>query len=245
MTTTTETTAETTAERLRRSTALRATWLLAAIAVLVVLMAVSTAIGARSVGLDDIIAAYVGSAETMEQGAVAKRIPRTLLAVLAGAALGITGAVMQGVTRNPLADPGILGVNTGAALAVVLGMAYLSLTSADQYIWLAMLGAAVTAVFVCIIGSLGHGGTTPLKLALAGAATAAALTSFISAVTLTRADLVDLARDWQIGRWTNCPAVSASACGSPWPWRSRPTSCCWTSRRPTSMSPIRSRSWTC
>jgi iron complex transport system permease protein len=194
-----ETTAETTAERLRRSTTLRTVWLVLAIVVLLVVMAVSTAVGARAVGLDDILAAYGGSVDSIAQGAVAKRIPRTILAVVAGAALGITGAVMQGVTRNPLADPGILGVNTGAALAVVLGMAYMGLNSASEYIWLAMTGAAVTAVFVYIIGSLGHGGTTPLKLALAGSATAAALTSFISAVTLTRADLVDLARDWQIG----------------------------------------------
>ncbi|WP_420098800.1 FecCD family ABC transporter permease [Corynebacterium sp.] len=166
-------------------------------------MALSTAVGSRSVGLSDILAAYWSTAggpvEGYDQAAVATRIPRTVLAVVAGAALGVTGAVMQGVTRNPLADPGILGVNTGAALAVVLGMAYLSLSTATQQIWVAMAGAAVTAVFVYVIGSLGHGGATPLKLALAGSATAAALTSFISAVMLTRTDLVDQARDWQIG----------------------------------------------
>ena len=193
------TTAETTAERLRRSTVMRTTWLLVAVGVLVVVMALSTAVGSRHVGLGDIWSAYLGNRDTFAEGVVAKRIPRTLLAVIAGAALGISGTVMQGVTRNPLADPGILGINTGAALAVVLGIAYLGLSSAHQYIWLAMVGSAVTAVFVYVIGSLGHGGTTPLKLALAGSATAAALTSFISAVTLTRTDIVDLTKSWEIG----------------------------------------------
>ena len=178
---------------------MRTTWLLVGIGVLVAVMALSTAIGSRYVGLGDIWAAYLGHNDNISQGSVTKRIPRTVLAVVTGAALGVSGAVMQGVTRNPLADPGILGINTGASLAVVLGIAYLSLTEASQYIWLAMGGAAATAVFVYVIGSLGHGGTTPLKLALAGSATAAALTSFISAVTLTRNDIVDLAKSWEIG----------------------------------------------
>lgn len=199
MTATPTATAATTAERLRRSTLLRTTWLLVGVGVLVIVMALSTAIGSRHVGVGDIIAAYTGHNDNFSQGAVAKRIPRTILAVVTGAALGVSGAVMQGVTRNPLADPGILGVNTGASLAVVLGIAYLGLSTANQYIWLALGGGAVTAVFVYVIGSLGHGGATPLKLALAGAATAAALTSVISAVTLTRNDIVDLARDWEIG----------------------------------------------
>lgn len=192
-------TAGTTAERLRRSALMRTTWLLIGVGVLVSVMALSTAVGSRQVGFGDIWAAYLGNNDNFFQGVVAKRIPRTVLAVIAGAALGISGAVMQGVTRNPLADPGILGINTGAALAVVLGIAWFGLTTAGQYIWLALFGAAVTAVFVYVIGSLGHGGTTPLKLALAGSATAAALTSFISAVTLTRTDIVDLTKSWEIG----------------------------------------------
>ena len=79
---------------------------------------------------------------------------------------------MQGVTRNPLADPGILGINTGASLAVVVGIAGFGLTAASSYIWVAILGAALTAVLVYVLGSLGQGGATPLKLALAGAAPA-------------------------------------------------------------------------
>ncbi|MGO1452906.1 MAG: FecCD family ABC transporter permease [Brevibacterium yomogidense] len=191
--------APSTAALLRRSTRVRLVWLLVSAAVLAVLMVASTMIGSRSVGIDGVLAAYTGSVEGFDQAAVAKRIPRTLLAVLAGAALAVSGAVMQGVTRNPLADPGILGVNTGASLAVVIGMAWFGLSSAAGYIWWAIAGAGITAVFVYSIGSLGRGGASPLKLALAGAATAAALTSFISAVVLPRGDIADLARDWQIG----------------------------------------------
>lgn len=194
-----QSTVESTAARLRRSTRVRLLWMLVALAILAILMVASTMIGSRNVGLDDVLAAYLGSASGFDQASVAKRIPRTLLAICVGAGLGISGAVMQGVTRNPLADPGILGVNTGASLAVVVGIAYFGLSNATDYIWFAIVGAGVTSVFVYAIGSLGRQGATPLKLALAGAATAAALSSFISAVVLPRGDISDLARDWQIG----------------------------------------------
>lgn len=194
---TSQSTVESTAAKLRRSTHVRLAWMLAALAVVAVLMILSTMIGSRNVGLDDVLAAYGGSAAGFDQAAVAKRIPRTLLAVCVGAALGISGAVMQGVTRNPLADPGILGVNTGASLAVVIGIAFFGLSTADGYIWFAIVGATLTAVFVYAVGSLGRQGATPLKLALAGAATAAALSSFISAVVLP----AETSRIWHaIGR---------------------------------------------
>lgn len=194
-----QSTVESTAAQLRRSTRIRLLWMLVALATVSILMVASTMIGSRNVDLADVIAAYGGSANGFDQAAVAKRIPRTLLAVCVGAGLGISGAVMQGVTRNPLADPGILGVNTGASLAVVVGIAYFGLSSAADYIWFAIVGAGLTSVFVYTIGSLGRQGATPLKLALAGAATAAALSSFISAIVLPRGDIADLARDWQIG----------------------------------------------
>ena len=183
----------------RRSRRLRALWLPALILVLVALMFTSVAVGSREVGWADIVAALGGSAEGFDEAAVAKRIPRTLLAVLAGAALGVAGTVMQGVTRNPIADPGILGVNMGASLAVVVGMATFGLSSAASYVWVAIVGAGASAVFVYVIGSLGRGGATPLKLALAGTATSAALASFISAVVLPRNDMAGGVRSWQIG----------------------------------------------
>jgi iron complex transport system permease protein len=174
-------------------------WLLVSLAVLAGLLLASVLIGSREVSWDEIVAALGGSVDGFGAAAVATRIPRTLLAVVAGAALGMSGAVMQGVTRNPLADPGILGVNVGAALAIVCGMAYFGLTNAHEMIWTAIFGAGVTALFVYTIGSLGRGGSTPLKLALAGAATSAALASFVTAVVLPRNDIAGGVRSWQIG----------------------------------------------
>ncbi|KRW95602.1 iron ABC transporter permease [Paracoccus sp. MKU1] len=173
---------------------------LAAVLLLVALLcALSVAIGTREVGWDDIAAALAGRAETIGQAAVAARLPRTALAFLAGAALGLSGALLQGVTRNPLADPGILGINMGAALAVVVGVAWFSITSAQAYIWAAILGAGLTAVFVYVIGSLGRGGATPLKLALAGAATSVAFSSLVIAVVLPRGDIAGGIQSWQVG----------------------------------------------
>ena len=159
----------------------------------------SVVIGSRDVSWTDIVAGIGGSTENIGQAAVVKRAPRTVLALLVGAALGLAGGIMQGVTRNPLADPGILGVNMGASLAVVAGIAWFGLSSATGYIWTAIAGAAVAALFVYTVGSLGRGGATPLKLALAGAATSAALASFITAVALPRGDIAELVRSWQVG----------------------------------------------
>lgn len=183
----------------RRPKRLRSLWLLVSLGVLAGLMLASVMIGSREVSWAEIMAALGGSIDGFGPAAVATRIPRTLLAVVAGAALGLSGAVMQGVTRNPLADPGILGVNVGASLAVVCGMAYFGLTSASEMIWVAIVGAGATALFVYTIGSLGRGGSTPLKLALAGAATSAALASFVTAVVLPRNDIAEGVRSWQIG----------------------------------------------
>lgn len=183
----------------RRPGSARVLWLLAVVAVLVLLAAASVAVGSRDVGWSDIVAALGGSSDTIAEAAVTKRIPRTVLAVLVGAALGLAGAVMQGVTRNPLADPGVLGINMGASLFVVAGLAWFGLFTATSRIWTAIAGAAVAAVLVYAVGSLGRGGATPLKLALAGAATSAALTSFITAIALPRGDIAESVQSWQVG----------------------------------------------
>ncbi|MFI5938163.1 FecCD family ABC transporter permease [Actinoplanes sp. NPDC051494] len=183
----------------RRPAPVRALWVVVAIAVLTGLMLASIAIGSRSVGWSAILDALGGADDTMDTAAVSLRIPRTLLAVVVGAALALAGGVMQGVTRNPLADPGILGVNTGASLAVVTGIVSFGLASPASFIWVAIGGAGLTALFVYAVGSLGRGGATPLKLALAGAATSAALASLISAFILPRADLSANFQSWQIG----------------------------------------------
>lgn len=144
-----------------RSTIGNSVWLLVLLGVLVLLVIASITIGSRNVDWADIVAALGGATDNIGQGAIAKRIPRTVLAMLVGAALGLAGTVMQGVTRNPLADPGILGVNMGASLAVVIGMAWFGLWTQTSMIWVAIIGAAAAAVFVYTIGSLGRGGATP------------------------------------------------------------------------------------
>jgi iron complex transport system permease protein len=173
--------------------------LLAGVAVTVIAATGSVWLGSRGVSWSDVWAALGGADDTLGQAAVTKRIPRTVLALLAGGALGVSGAVMQGVTRNPIADPGILGVNMGASLAIVIGIVHFGLVDPRSYIWVAILGAGVAAVFVYAVGSLGRGGATPLKLALAGAATSAALTSFVTAIVLPRNDLAGTFQSWQIG----------------------------------------------
>lgn len=183
----------------RRSSRDRSLWLGAMVAGLAVLCLLSLVIGTRDVAWADVTAALGGQVDTIAQAAVAMRIPRTVLAVLAGAALGLAGAVMQGVTRNPLADPGILGVNMGASLAVVIGVAWFNIASAQAFIWCAILGAGGAAVFVYTVGSLGRGGATPLKLALAGAATSIAFASLVIAVVLPRNDIAGGIQAWQIG----------------------------------------------
>ncbi|MGY1704772.1 FecCD family ABC transporter permease [Geodermatophilus sp. SYSU D00697] len=183
----------------RRPGSVRLLWLLLVLGVLALVVAASVTVGSREVGWSDIVAALGGSSENLGQAAVTKRLPRTVLAVVIGGALGLAGAVMQGVTRNPLADPGVLGINMGASLAVVCGLAWFGLFSASSRVSVAILGAALSAVFVYAVGSLGRGGATPLKLALAGAATSAALASFVTAVALPRGDIAADVQSWLIG----------------------------------------------
>lgn len=182
-----------------RSNQWRVIWLAVTVGLVTGLCLLSVVIGTRSVPWPDVWAGLGGHVDTIGQAAVAKRLPRTFLAAAAGAALGLSGAIMQGVTRNPLADPGILGVNMGASLAVVIGIAWFGMASAQTYVWTAILGAGATAVFVYAIGSLGRGGSTPLKLALAGAATSVAFSSLVIAITLPRNDIAGGIRSWQIG----------------------------------------------
>lgn len=183
----------------RRPRAVLLLWLAGLIAALAVAAFLSVTLGSRGVGLHDVFAALGGDSTGFDRASVTKRIPRTALAMLAGAALGVSGALLQGVTRNPVADSGILGIDMGASLAVVTGIALFGLTSATSYAWVAIFGSAACALGVYAIGSLGRGGATPLKLTLAGAATSAALVSLISAVVLPRGDIAESVRSWQIG----------------------------------------------
>ena len=159
----------------------------------------SIAFGTRVVGIGEIVGGLSGSRTDIGALVVAERLPRTAVALVAGAALGVSGALMQAVTRNPIADPGILGVNIGASLAILIGVAFLDISGASQFLWFALIGATLTAVFVYAVGSLGPGGPTPVKLALAGVATSAVLSCAISAVMLPRAQGLDDYRFWQMG----------------------------------------------
>ncbi|KTR96497.1 iron ABC transporter permease [Microbacterium testaceum] len=177
----------------------RAVGVAALVVVLVVAAILSVTFGARDVTAADVWAGLTGSTDTASAAAVAKRVPRTLLAILVGGALAVSGTVLQGATRNPLADPQILGINGGAGLAIVVGIAFFGLGSPTSYIWVGMVGAAAAAVLVYAIGSLGRGGATPLRLALAGAVSAVAFSSLTSAILLPRINVMNDFRFWQIG----------------------------------------------
>lgn len=176
------------------------TMLVSSMFILLMCILASLAFGARFVNFPDVIDILIHSKKTsLIEIVVHERIPRSVFGIIAGAALGVSGALMQAITRNPIADPSILGVNTGASLFVVSGIAFLHIGSLSQYIWLALIGAAVTSLFVYGIGSLGYGGATPIKLALAGAATSAALSSVVSAIILPRTEVMNAFRFWQVG----------------------------------------------
>lgn len=187
------------AASLRRPAAVRLAWLVIGMLVLGVLATASITLGTRDVSFSEVLAALGGDTSSVSEAAVITRIPRTVLALLIGAALALSGATMQAITRNPLAEPGILGVTGGASLAVVIGIAFFGLASPVGYMIVAVIGAAVAAVLVYSIGSLGRGGATPLKLALAGAASSAAFMSLVSAILLPRVDVMETFRFWQIG----------------------------------------------
>lgn len=162
--------------------------------------AASLAFGSRNVGIDQVMDALLHpDIKDFSALVVRERIPRTVFGMIAGASLGVSGALMQAITRNPVADPSVLGVNTGASLFVVSGIAFFHISTANEYIWFALAGAALTTIFVYRIGSMGSGGATPIKLALAGAATSAALSSLVSAIILPRAEAMNSFRFWQVG----------------------------------------------
>ncbi|AYG04472.1 FecCD family ABC transporter permease [Gryllotalpicola protaetiae] len=179
----------------------RATIFVASFVALALLTLLSLGLGAESLSLAQLLHALahpLGGGQP-ERIVIGLRLPRTAVALVAGAALGLAGAVMQGVTRNPLADPGLLGVNAGASLAVVTAIGAFGVSTASGYVWFAFGGAAVAAAVVYAIGVLGSGGATPVKLALAGAALTATLTSITTLVLLSHQDVFQQFRFWQVG----------------------------------------------
>ena len=166
---------------------------------LVTAMFLSVTYGVKAVGLSDVIEAFKNNSSTdYNVNVVQARIPRTIFGLLAGAALSISGVFMQSITRNPIADPSILGVNTGASLFIVIGITFFNIQSRFSYISLAFLGALLAALLVYRLASLGYGGPTPIKLAISGAAVSTALSSFVSMIIMPNSSVMTTYRFWQI-----------------------------------------------
>ncbi len=161
----------------------------------------SIAFGAAEIAPADVWRALVAFDATNTEHLIIQtlRIPRAAVAALVGAALAVAGALMQGLTRNPLADPGILGIETGAALGVVAAVYFLQIGSLYLYALFAFVGAALTAIAVYALGSLGRGGPTPLKITIAGAALTALLSSLTTGMLIFNQRTLEEVRFWLAG----------------------------------------------
>jgi iron complex transport system permease protein len=197
------------AERARRGllgrNSFRATLLVLLVGVLVLAFLGSIALGSKEIPLGVVLDGLFEFDATNPDHLIVRslRVPRTVVGALVGGALGLAGAMMQGVTRNPLADPGILGVNAGAALFVVIAIHSFDIGSLSGYVWFAFVGAAITSVVVYSLGSMGREGATPVKLALSGAAVTAFVGSITSAVLLLDVTTLDQFRFWVVGSLSN------------------------------------------
>ena len=183
--------------RLRRTSG-RAIGLLGAVLVLGLVVLLSLMVGNKQIPATDVWTALVTPGDSYAHTVVASRIPRTVLGLLAGASLAVAGAVMQGVSRNPLGDPGLFGVNAGAAAAIVVGTAFFGLGSTATSVWVALPGAFLAVITVYLIG-FGRGPGTPVRLVLAGVVVTSILSALISAITLSLPGVFDAYRFWVVG----------------------------------------------
>jgi iron complex transport system permease protein len=177
--------------------AIRVVGLLLSVVLLVLVALASIAIGAKELSLPQVWHGLFDDSGTYGDVVVAERVSRTVLGLLAGAALGLSGAVLQALTRNPLADPGLLGINAGASAAVVTAMTFFGVTSLSGYVWFAFAGAAAVGALVWVLG--GSRGATPVRLALAGTAISAALYGYLQAVMITDRAALGKMRFWTVG----------------------------------------------
>lgn len=182
-------------------------WAVALVLTIAVVCVLSITVGARAIPWHDAWGALSHYDPGVPDQVVVHdlRLPRTVLALVVGGALGLAGAVMQGLTRNPLADPGLLGVNAGAALAVVVALSVFGITAIGTQVWFALIGAAVAGGLVYGLGSMGRGGASPVKITIAGAAMAALPGSITSAVLLSDTTSLDRWRFWAVGSVTGRP----------------------------------------
>ncbi|MCX4650711.1 iron complex transport system permease protein [Streptomyces sp. ScaeMP-e48] len=182
---------------------------LAACAVLAVAIVASIALGARDISPPEVVRILLHPDGTGYNSHVlwTERIPRTLLGLTVGAALGASGLMMQALTMNPLADPGILGIEQGAAMFVVLGILFLDITGVTGYFWLALAGAAFTSTLVYLIGTRTNAGSSTLGLVLAGVALAAVMSSLITLLVVRDEAVYAHLRFWSMGQLTGRGAV--------------------------------------
>ncbi|MGW7455986.1 FecCD family ABC transporter permease [Streptomyces sp. NPDC054787] len=173
--------------------------LTALFATVAVMVCASLAIGTKSVPLSDVLAAITGSDAGDAVVVRELRMPRTFLGLLVGLALGAAGAVAQDITRNPLGDPGLIGISAGGSFAVAASIGMLGLTSSYQYIWFAFLGGALAGLVAYAVGGTGYGGATPAKLALAGAAVTVLLDAGTNTLVLLDVRTLDQYRFWAVG----------------------------------------------
>ncbi len=181
---------------------LRAWGLLAGALLLALAALASLALGSRPVPLAVTLDALQAVDPHDDRHLVVRelRLPRTLVALLAGAALGVAGALMQALTRNPLAEPGLLGINAGAALAVIVGVALFDLASMGQYLGCAFLGAGLAGIAVFLLGQARETGTNPVRLVLAGAGLSVMLASLTGIIVLNAPpEVFDRFRHWAAG----------------------------------------------
>ncbi|CAM5226829.1 FecCD family ABC transporter permease [Streptomyces aurantiogriseus] len=181
--------------------AIRSVGLLVSVAVLLLVAVASIAIGAKELSLAQVWHGLFEDTGTYGDVVVGERLSRTVLGLLVGAALGLSGAVLQALTRNPLADPGLLGINAGASAAVVTAITYFGVTSLSGYVWFAFFGAAAVGALVWFLG--GSRGATPVRLALAGTAIAAALFGYVQAVMILDKAALAKMRFWTVGSLTS------------------------------------------
>ena len=177
--------------------AVRAVGLLASLVLLALVALASIAIGAKELSLEQVWHGLFEDSGTYGDVVVADRLSRTVLGVLAGAALGLAGSVLQALTRNPLADPGLLGINAGASAAVVTAITFFGVTSLSGYVWFAFFGAAAVGALVWFLG--GSRGATPVRLALAGTAISAALFGYLQAIMILDDAALGRMRFWTVG----------------------------------------------
>ncbi|MCW5713085.1 MAG: iron chelate uptake ABC transporter family permease subunit [Bauldia sp.] len=186
---------------LAHTNAARGLGLLVCVGALGLVVVLSIAIGARDIPVATVLDALLHYDDRLDEHAIIQglRLPRTILGLLVGVALGLSGALIQALTRNPLADPGILGVNAGASFFVVLAVGIFGLSTLSGLIWFAFVGAAVTTVVVYAIGSSGRGPATPARLTLAGVAIAAVLGGIGSGLQLLDPQTFNVMRHWGVG----------------------------------------------